>query len=78
MKMMDNNRDAAPDKNPGQEGKDKPNATQGNGAREGSFKNVETGVNNPGNFDDDFAADEENKISQEEARTEKEGRTGKS
>jgi len=46
--------------------------------KEGDFRNVETGVNNPGQFDDNFETEQEDQISEEEARTEDEGRTGKS
>ena len=46
--------------------------------KEGEFRNVETGVNSPGQFNDDYESAQEDKISEEEARTEKEGSTGKS
>jgi len=47
-------------------------------SQEGSFSNVETGVNSKEYFDDDFESQEEDEITREEPRTEKDGRTGKS
>ena len=42
--------------------------------KEGDFRNIETAVDNPSNFDDDYAAEQEEKISEQEASTEDENR----
>lgn len=62
---MDNNRKHSPDEPKNQ------------GAREGDYKNVETSVNSPSSFDDDYESKQEDEITREEAKTEKEGRVGK-
>ena len=51
---------------------------QGNGAREGEYKNIETSVSNKESFNDDYESSAEDELTREEARTEKEGQTGKS
>lgn len=63
---MDNNKKHNPDNAQNQE------------AREGNYKNVQTSVNNPSSFDNRYQSKQEDKIADEEAKTEKEGRTGKS
>ena len=40
-------------------------------------KNIETPVNNPGYFDDDYESGVEDEISEDEAKTENEGSAGK-
>lgn len=41
------------------------------------YKNIETAVNNPNYFDDDYAVEQENKIGQDEAKSEKDDRVGR-
>jgi len=41
------------------------------------YKNIETAVNNPNYFDDDYAVKQENKIGQDEAKSEKDDRVGR-
>lgn len=48
------------------------------GTQEGEYKNVETSVNNPSNFDDSYELEEEDEITMEEPKTEKDGSAGKS
>jgi len=48
------------------------------GAGEGSYKNVETSVNSPESFGDDYESQAEDELTEEEPKTEKDGRTGKS
>lgn len=48
------------------------------GAQQGNYKNIETAVNNPSYFDDDYEVEQENKITEHEHKTEDEGRVGKS
>jgi hypothetical protein len=43
-----------------------------------NYKNIETAVNNPSYFDNDYAAGQEDKITKREHETEEEGRVGKS
>ena len=45
---------------------------------EGSFRNVETSVNSRENFGDDYESQQADEMSREEAKTENEGRKGKS
>lgn len=52
--------------------------TNTNGTRQGPYQNVETSVNNPNYFDDDYAVKRENEISDDEARSEQNDRPGKS
>lgn len=49
-----------------------------NTPQEGEYRNVETGADSREDFGDDYEAEQENEIGREEAKTEKEGRTGKS
>jgi hypothetical protein len=58
--------------------KDIPKQQQNREAKQGNYKNIETSVNNPSSFDDDYAAKEEDKITEREHKTEKEGRVGRS
>ena len=58
--FMDNNKKHSPD-NP-----------QNQGAREGEYKNVETSVNNPSYFNDDYESQQEDELTEEEPKTEKE------
>jgi hypothetical protein len=44
---------------------------------DGNYKNIETSVNNRNYFDDDYEVGEEDRISSEEAKTEKEPRVGR-
>lgn len=46
--------------------------------QEGDYRNIETSVNNPSYFDDDYEAKQEGEMSKEEAASEKENRTGRS
>jgi len=62
---MDNNRKYSPDEPKNQ------------GAREGDYKNVETSVDNPSSFDDRYESKQEDEITMEEPKTEKEGRVRK-
>jgi hypothetical protein len=48
------------------------------GAREGEYKNIETSVNNPASFDDSYASKQEDEMTREELKTEKEKRSEKS
>lgn len=41
------------------------------------YKHIETAVNNPNYFDDDYAVEQENKIGQDEAKSEKDDRVGR-
>jgi len=50
---------------------------QKQGAQEGEYRNIETAVNNPSYFDDDYAVEQGNEILREEARTEKADRPDK-
>ncbi len=43
--------------------------------REGEYRNVETAVNNPSYFNDDYETEQEAQISREEARTKNENDT---
>ncbi|MFL5739011.1 MAG: hypothetical protein ACJ75B_02240 [Flavisolibacter sp.] len=49
----------------------------GTSGNEGKYKNIETSVNNPEYFSDEVESSMENEISEDEARTEKEGRSEK-
>jgi hypothetical protein len=60
--------DAAPDENSGNR----------SGAGNDQYKNIETSVNNPAYFDDDYESRAEDELTEEEPKTEKDGRTGKS
>jgi hypothetical protein len=51
---------------------------QQQGAKEGDFRNAETAVNKASDFDDDYESTQENQMTEEEARTERQGRDGKS
>lgn len=42
------------------------------GSKAGDYKNIETAVNNPSYFDNDYAAHQEDKITEKEHRTEDE------
>jgi hypothetical protein len=42
--------------------------------KEGDFRNIETTANNPSSFDDGYAVEQEEKISEHEASTEDENR----
>lgn len=53
------------------------NEQQNQGAQQGEYKNVETSVNNPSYFDDSYESKAEDEITDEEPKTENEGRTGK-
>lgn len=46
-------------------------------AGEGNYKNTETSVNNPFYFNDNYESKAEDEIAEEEAKTEKERRSGK-
>lgn len=46
--------------------------------KEGEYRNIETSVNNPSYYDDDYEVKQEGEISGEEARREKEIRTERS
>lgn len=48
------------------------------GAKEGEYKNVETSVNNPSNFDDSYESEKEDEITIEEPKTERDGSVEKS
>ncbi|HEX2607366.1 MAG TPA: hypothetical protein VHK91_08305 [Flavisolibacter sp.] len=52
-----------------------PNSDQG--SKDGEYKNIETSVNNPSYFNDDFETDQEDAITDEEARTEDENQNTK-
>jgi hypothetical protein len=41
------------------------------------YQNIETSVNNPNYFDEDYANDQEDQMASRDARTEDEGTTGK-
>ena len=56
----------------------RPNQEQNEGAAEGSYRNVETSVNNPDYYDDEKVTRMEDELTEEEPRTEKEGRTDRS
>ena len=45
---------------------------------EGEFRNVQTSVNNPENFDDSYESEAEDELTMEEPKTEKDSSTGKS
>ena len=62
---MDNNRKHPPDK------------PQNQGAREGHYNNVETPVNNPAYFNDDYESRAEDEIARQESKSEKEQRTNR-
>jgi hypothetical protein len=57
--------------------KHSPDHPQKRGAREGDYENVETSVNNPSYFNDDYESQQEDEITEEEPKTEKEQREGK-
>ena len=63
---------------PSQSGNEPGSTTDSKNGGEGSFRNVETSVNSRESFGDDYESQQEDEISREEAKTEKEGRTGKS
>jgi len=44
---------------------------------ESNYKNIETSVNNPSYFDDNYESKAENEIAEEETKTEKQQRAGK-
>lgn len=46
--------------------------------KEGEYRNIETSVNNPSYFDDDYEVKQDNKIVEDEARREKEDRVERS
>ena len=46
--------------------------------QEGDYRNIETPVNNAASFGDDYESQQEDELTMEEPKTEKEGRTGKS
>jgi len=48
-----------------------------NGPNEGDYRNVETSVNNPDSFGDDYEADQEEEFTEEQVRDDNEGRDGK-
>lgn len=54
------------------------NDQQNQNAQQGQYKNIETSVNDPSSFDDSYESKKEDKISEDEAKTEREGRVGKS
>ena len=63
--------------NPSEGGSDSANPKRGDlqskeEPKEGEYRNVETSVNNPSYFGDEYEAEQENEISREEARTENE------
>jgi hypothetical protein len=62
----------------GRTNQQQPSGKEGNGAREGEYKNIETSVNNKEHFNDDYESSAEDELTREEPRTEKEGQTGKS
>jgi hypothetical protein len=69
--------------NPSERGGDSANpkredSQQNEKPKEGEYRNIETSVNNPSYFDDDYEVKQENEISKEEARREKEIRAGRS
>jgi hypothetical protein len=43
-------------------------------SKEGDYRNAETAVNNPSYFNDDYEADQETQITEEEAKEEKKNR----
>ena len=53
-----------------------PVAGQGSETRDSGYKNIETSVNNPDYFNDDYAVGQEDEMGNEEAKTEKEERIG--
>ena len=57
--------------------KHSPDEPQNQGAREGDYKNIETSVNNPSYFDDSYESQQEDAITEEEPKTEKEQQEGK-
>ena len=75
--MKDNQkkqRGVAPD--PAESNRD--NQQQQQEPKEGEFRNAEKAVNDSSYFDDDFESRQENEMNKEEAKTEDEGRTGRS
>jgi hypothetical protein len=50
---------------------------QNSGAQEGSYRNVETSVNKPEDFDDDYEVAQEDDLTMEEPETEDDGRNDK-
>lgn len=46
--------------------------------KEGDYRNIETSVNNPSYFDDDYEVEQENKIAEDEAKREREDRIKRS
>lgn len=62
---MDNNR------------KRSPREPQNKGGRQCNYKNIETSVNNPSCFNDDYESRAEDEIARQESMSEKKQRTGK-
>jgi hypothetical protein len=54
-----------------------PDEPQNQKGREGNYRNIETSVNDPSYFNDDYALRAENEIATEESKPEKEQRTDK-
>ena len=71
------NNDPTPDPSGDSSGGEGQKDQQGQGAREGDYKNVETSVNNPSYFNDEKVDQMENDLAEEEPRTEDNARTGK-
>ena len=46
--------------------------------KEGEYRNIETSVNNPSYFDDEYEAQQDNQIVEDESKREKEGRIERS
>jgi hypothetical protein len=57
--------------------KTSPDDPQHQGAREGNYKNIEESVNNASYFDDSYASKQEDEITEEKIKTEKQQREGK-
>lgn len=72
-------RGASPDPTESGDGQKSPKVEeQKETLREGSFRNVETSVNKAEDFDDSYEIEREDELTEEEGKTEHDGRTGKS
>ena len=55
-----------------------PPAQRSTEPKEGEYRNIETSVNNPSYFDDDYEVEQDNKIAEDESKSEKEDRIKRS
>jgi len=70
-----NRRGVTPEPAEGSEGARAPERAQKPVPGEGSYRNVETAVNRPEDFDEDYAEAQEAEMANEQARTEDENNT---